>query len=167
MSFAKRFRSRVGSFRKSTWATYGATNTGLCRCADRVSRVRVYLVCVILNSGCGQVCVRAKTENQYDIILRPASSRLVTEISGKTGRDKPRKSFVYVARRHPHERRSAFYFWVAFLYAHQSRYRRYICGSISFFRSITKRCNNLACPTCCNLTRILWLPLSTARASSS
>lgn len=45
-----------------------------CSCAHLCTYVRV-------------LCYRTKAENQYDITLRPASSRLVTEISGKTGRD--------------------------------------------------------------------------------
>lgn len=59
-----------------------------------MSRSRVYLPCVIFDSARARLCTyvrvlcyRTKAKNQYDITLRPASSRLVTEISGKTGRD--------------------------------------------------------------------------------
>jgi len=65
--------------------------------------VRAYLACIILNRG----CMQGRVITRKPITLRPASSRLVTEISGKTGRDK-RKSFVYVTRKHPYEMESIF-----------------------------------------------------------
>jgi len=79
--------------------------------SDKISHVRAYLACINLNRRCVQVRVIARKS----ITLRPASSRLVTKISGKTGRDK-RKSFVYVTRKHPHEMESTFISKLFFVY---------------------------------------------------
>lgn len=64
---------------------------------------RVCDACVILDSVYVRVCAdpryRAKAKNQYDITLRPALSRLVTEISKKTERDETHESLRNVPAR--------------------------------------------------------------------
>lgn len=118
----------------------------------QLSLVRVYLACVILDSAIVyKLRYRTRAENQYDITLRPASSRFVTsEISEKTGHDEA--AFTC-------ERRESqlLFFFDRPLYA--SGITLYTKDKprmlrINFFLWHNREdCNNLVYPSCRNLTR--------------